>query len=391
MKRNRGFTLIELMIVVAVLVTLMAIMFRIMGIGADKEAMAKTQRHLQGVNNALSGYFAAFGTYPPVKLQGARDIFSQVDVYGVQYGQNDRRDNTLKWSNVKAACRSQPVGVYFPFSDNSMKAVENLSNELKELCQMDGEEFKKYRDNAEVLMRGFDGLTRKSEISIGGRSDTSETDGTKTADWKHVQVFRFGLLSFLLPRYMFMTRAATARPWLYDDMAQWLENNEDQREHHGDGRTIYRWQRMAYDMNEGHRRYVAMIPSQAVCARWMPNFEGIIRYGETFFGIDTVERDADGVAYGRLSPENAYPEVFCPSGNPSGQYMLDKMDVLDGWGNSLYYYSAAPYQGYDLWSSGKNGKTFPPWIPTTQAEFNRIGLSGSDLETALSWKSDDVR
>ena len=63
---KRGFTLIELMVVMAVLVTLMAIMFRISGIGADADNRTRTIVRLQRLENCLSGYYAAFGSYPPV-------------------------------------------------------------------------------------------------------------------------------------------------------------------------------------------------------------------------------------------------------------------------------------------------------------------------------------
>ena len=83
MKKSRGFTLIELLIVTVVIVTLMAIVFRLAGTGGESTRRAKTLARIQKLSNALSGYYAAFGSYPPVPLQGrSRDIYTQVDAYG---------------------------------------------------------------------------------------------------------------------------------------------------------------------------------------------------------------------------------------------------------------------------------------------------------------------
>ena len=65
---KRGFTLIEMMVVVAVLVTLMAISIRIANIGSETEARSMTISRMQRLENAISGYFAAYGSYPAVPL-----------------------------------------------------------------------------------------------------------------------------------------------------------------------------------------------------------------------------------------------------------------------------------------------------------------------------------
>ena len=79
MKRdtNRGgFTLIELLVVTVVVVTLMGVVFRLAGAGGDSRKKAVTIDRLQRIENALSGYYAAYGSYPPVPLQGrSRSIY----------------------------------------------------------------------------------------------------------------------------------------------------------------------------------------------------------------------------------------------------------------------------------------------------------------------------
>ena len=363
---RRAFTLIELMIVTVVMVILMGIVFRLAGLGEDQEKRAITIKRLQCVENCLSGYYAAFGSYPPVKLHGSRSIYTQVDEWGIQK-EDGGTSSSLSWGNVKAACRSQPIAARYPFSEGAYEVVRAVSEELKRRCQEEGDEFKRYRDNAGILRNGFDALSRPS----GEIGDPSEVD------WRRTQIFKFGLMSYLLPRYLFMT---LGDPSLYSGRyAQWDADNMEQKQCHGDGRTTYTWEQIRNDIMSGHSSRVAMIPSQAACARWMPNLERIVAGGRTFFGINTHEpRSGFGV-----SVDNPYPEVFCPTHNRSNQYILDGMTIRDGWGNEIYYYSPTPYQGYRLWSSGADGKTFPPWVELSS-------LSGGDRVTAGKWMADDI-
>ena len=81
---KKGFSLVEMLIVVTVLVTLMAITFRLGAIGGTSSYRNTTVSRLQRLENCLSGYYAAFGSYPPVPLQGrSRSIYTRVDENGV--------------------------------------------------------------------------------------------------------------------------------------------------------------------------------------------------------------------------------------------------------------------------------------------------------------------
>ena len=114
---KKAFTLIELLIVTVVIVTLMGIVFRLAGTGSDSKARATTVSRLQKLSNALSGYYAAFGSYPPVPLQGrSRDIYTRVDShgsmgYGIQGRPSDRNTPAFESAEMKkqieAACRAQ--------------------------------------------------------------------------------------------------------------------------------------------------------------------------------------------------------------------------------------------------------------------------------------------
>ncbi len=364
---KRGFTLIELMIVVAVLAALMAIVFRLIGMTGEHEKRAQTIKRIQAVENCLSGYYAAFGCYPPVRVHGSRSIKAKVDEWGVQ--EEGETVSGLNWGSVNAACRSQPVGVMYPFADSegSIAYYRAVAEELARRAtssEADEPEFGEFRKNVAVLSRGFDILEDPS----------GQIPDPDAVDWRRTQLFQFGLLSFLLPRYHFMTQGD---PSLYNGRyRQWNANNEQQKQCHGDGRSTYTWTDIRNDMRNKKSAYVSMIPSQAACARWMPNLEGVVDNGKTFFGINT-HRYLSGSP---VNIENPYPPIFSGNGR---QYVLDSMTVVDGWGHDLYYYSPAPYQTYRLWSAGPNGKTFPSWVELSS-------LGAGDRKTAAEWIADDI-
>ena len=73
---KKGFTLIELLVVTVVIVALMSVIFRLTGIVGGTSAQETTVFRMQCLENCLSGYYAAFGAYPQVPLQGrTRNIF----------------------------------------------------------------------------------------------------------------------------------------------------------------------------------------------------------------------------------------------------------------------------------------------------------------------------
>ena len=135
---KKGFTLIEMMIVVAILVVLMTITFRLSKLGSNADRRTRTVTRMQKLENCLSGYHAAFGSYPPVKLHGSRDIYNQVDRHGIQ---NDERNENLwnwnkigeqaewnAWNQVNAACKSQPVDCRFPYPEGYSKKIDIMDS-----------------------------------------------------------------------------------------------------------------------------------------------------------------------------------------------------------------------------------------------------------------------
>ena len=112
-----GFTLIELLVVTVVVVSLMAIVLRLSGIAGGATDQQETVSRMQKLENCLSGYYATFGSYPPVPLQGAsRNIYRKVDDKRktVQTDDNQIDDSSLIWEQVRAACLAQPVAAMCP-------------------------------------------------------------------------------------------------------------------------------------------------------------------------------------------------------------------------------------------------------------------------------------
>ena len=129
---KKGFTLIELLIVVVVIATLAGLVFRLAGVGGDQARRNSTITRMQKLEFALSGYFSAFGSYPPVPLHGSRDIFCGVNDHGIQMSSGGSSENNerskLNWPQVRAACLSQPVACEFPYNGESTEAKETMKH-----------------------------------------------------------------------------------------------------------------------------------------------------------------------------------------------------------------------------------------------------------------------
>lgn len=402
---KRGFTLVEMLIVVAVLVTLMGMVFRLGSVGGDSSRRTVTISRLQRLENAISGYYAAFGTYPPVGLHGSRNIYLSVNNHGVQ--NRDGKETTSiwgwisadglsvknwtqeqnAWRQVKAACRSQPVESEFPFPDDMRDVVDAKSEELRTWAEQSE---KMGESTRSMLSQGFDdGVTR----NVGRHA---QNGGERKTDWRDLQLFKFGLMSYLLPRYMIMMNGNEV---FFRDYVQWTANNflpSDPMT----GNKIASWRRLqdyahAYLENKkgSDAAVIANIPSQAACARWMAAFEGTLccNYDMSLFGVNVrgtgLGQDGGSLPSWNETYANFSGEIYSPGGYDndatSGQYILDKITIRDGWGNDLYYYSPAPHQTYTVWSSGPNGRTFPPWVSMDDLEQDA-------KKCATYWNRDDI-
>ncbi len=389
---RKAFTLVELLVVVVVIVTLMAVTFRLGSAGADQTARARTVNRMQRLENCLSGYYAAYGSYPPVALHGSRDYTYKVDGHGIQQvgtggsGSGQRETGEISWERVEAACRSQPVAMNYPFANADIADyVNEISRMLMEKANSNESRYKAFQNN-EALKYGFFALTDNSALS--GKSQYSE--------WTRVQMFRFGLMSYLLPRLLVIfnfsgrSSAPSGFSQIFQQQRQWTMNNELPCDFET-GQPYRDWSDVLSEMSR-ERWKIAALPSQATCARWMPNLEGVVAGAErTFYGVNTHDPYYGGTAAG-VTADTTHPKLYSAGESQSGgsnysqQYLLDGLTVQDGWHNDFYYYSPSPHQTYTLWSAGPNGKTFPPWV--TDEELNQ--MREQDKASALSWMADDI-
>lgn len=369
------------MITITVMVVLMGIVVKITGIGGDSWRKTATVTRMQRLENCLSGYYAAFGTYPPVKLHGSRDIYREVDIHGLQ--KESRSEGVLVWARVNAACRAQPFDCRFPYPDEYGALVDAVSQEMAERANSGEEAFSAYWSDPDVKARltaGFDDGVSKN------RSRHAANKNKKL--WRDVQLFKFGVMSFLLPRYLIMMNGAAE---FFEDYGQWTGNNQMpsnplKGNSYSDEGGWTKIRTLSTSGLASDSAAIASIPSQSVCARWMPNLEGIcsVNHSVRLFGIEIKDTIWGG---GELTPDNVNIEIFTPGGaesnSTSTQYILDGVTVRDGWCNEFYYYSPAPYQNYTLWSAGPNGRTFPSWV-------DRESLNSADRTTVAGWTADDI-
>jgi len=356
---RKGFTLVELLIVIVVIVSLMAITFRLAGAGSNASHRNTTVQRLQRLENCLSGYFAAYGSYPPVALYATHNVYQHADEFGQQ---TETVDADLKWENVRAVCKAQPLEARFPFDGSMRPMIEAISKIFIDRCNSHESRWKKYQNLASRLGGGIQPLSNPNQVSGWNSKST----------WEEVKIFKFGLMSYLLPRYFVMTRGLRSQD--LDDCKQWTDDNELSA-HPNSGVRFSSWEEQLRSEKLKKR-----IPSQAVCARWLPNLEKIVScsaVGSQYFIYGVNIKDPDrSCSIDPDAPGNV--EVY------EDRTVLDSMTVIDGWGNDIYYYSPAPFQSYRLWSSGADGKTFPPWIPLNSLD------NQAHKATASGWMADDI-
>jgi prepilin-type N-terminal cleavage/methylation domain-containing protein len=374
---KKAFTLLEMLVVVAVLVTMMAIVFRLSSVASGSEQRNITASKLQRVEFCLSGYYAAYGSYPPVALHADRNIFREVDELGHQRETGEENagiwsDESAAWRQVSAALAAQPMECAFPFASGYKDYVKSLSEILKA--------------RAEAGMEGYEKFMNPFDDGVS-ENIHRHNEGINEISWERLKLFKFGLMSFLLPRYLVMMNAGGgdegARLYEY---AQWTSNNQEISDPYTGSQ--YGWTQIREDAiggRSGGRSKISAIPSQAVCARWIHNLEKSCKTTTRMklYGIE-IKDDRNVTAAESTSPNlELYRPCGSSEGDTQGLYILDYVTVVDGWHRPLYYYSPAPYQTYTLWSAGANGKTFPPWV-------SREKLGATANEMISRWLRDDI-
>ena len=391
-----GFTLVELLVVTVVLAVLMTMIFKLSGITDISTAKNLTISRMHRLENAISGYYATFGTYPPVKWHGKTNPFVQVDDAGTQdpdggesrdlWGWVDKTGTHVTdpireedaWRQVSPACRVQPVAACFPFPKGG--EYKDIVLEISASYQKIWEHKTPRTPLEKIYKYGFD----------DGVSDNIQRFDPYwwCTSWSELKLFRFGVMSYLLPRYLTMMRGAED---FFSKFRQWTGNNVMPRDPLT-GRTFGGWDTMKRNYLDGddesdekeRMAHIANIPSQAACARWMASLEGTVAgfYETELFGVKIVTEETT------ISAEKGLDELlFMPGGFQKGKleeaYLVDTLTVQDGWEKDLYYYSPPPYQNYILWSAGPNGRTFPPWISRENLDQNANRCIGY-------WVNDDI-
>lgn len=390
---KKAFTLVELLVVVVVIAILMAVTFRIVGVGEEETKRSKTVQRMHALETCISGYFAAFGSYPPVRLHGSRNIFYKVNQQGVQVVDEEPEYGDFNWIKVHAACRSQPVAMNYPFKEKVWEEIKKTSELVQKMYN------KEKGGLAEVAGTGFDALQTPAQLTSKSEEDA----------WTHLNLFRFGLMSFLLPRFMIMMEGADTS--IYDKFLQWGENNNVPCKFE-DGVPYEDWEDIAKQVKPPSPNSdeindelwkVALLPSQIITSRWIACLEKVCQVQTPYmaefkvWGVNIVADDSQSdLTQAGLTTQISYPWRYPPifsSGDLQSEkngwtqaYALDGISCRDGWGEEFYYYSPSPHQSYRLWSAGKNLKTFPPWI--TEKEIDE--LNSSWASEARLWKSDDL-
>lgn len=356
---KKAFTLIELLIVIVVIVTLMAVTFRLGRVAADSNHRNTTITRMQRLENCLSGYYAAFGSYPPVDLHASRNVYLRYN--RMQDRQDNTETGTLEQESVVAACRAQPMAARYPFDSKLRPYVDAISKIVATRANSNEKRYQSYRNRRDVLGAGFTAIDNPNQVS----------GWNKESSWQKTKVFQFGVMSYLLPRYLFMLSGIDNKNNL-NNCPQWTASNRLSA-NPNNGAQFGSWEQQLR-----YKSLIQRIPSQSVCARWIPNLEGIVACSgyPKFFGVYISS------GRGSINADNPNMEVFSSGGG--SRYVLDCMTVWDGWDREFFYYSPAPFQSYRLWSAGQDGATFPPWVPLDSLK------NETDRQRASNWMADDI-
>lgn len=324
MKKLRdGFTLIEMMVVVVVIAILMAGTFRLMKTVDLKNKEAQTKTRLQKLQNVLSAFYSEYGSYPPVAE------FCSPDPYVEHYDpfdsyQSERPASGLTAQNATYAARCQPVDYLYPPPQKWDQGINEM-----------------YRKKKAQSANGI-----ANSIRNRNNPNWGDSDGTRA--------FRFGLLSFLLPRFTLMGGNSNGNLSGNDSphtdflrSIQWRKNNP------GTDREIYERE-------------------QLVVARWLPNFERF-----PLNGVGNIM----GVTTGTSGDDNMRQMKVVTDPQTGQKIVLMHAKIYDGWDREFFYYSAPPYQSYRIWSAGPDGITFPPWATPKNNE---------DSKRVEKWTADDI-
>jgi type II secretory pathway pseudopilin PulG len=308
------------MVVLAVIGILMMGMFRLMEVVKSSNEKVTTEARIQRIKNALSGYYAIHGCYPPVKNMYAPLDPEDPSISDYAEISTDLSDD----GRFTFAARAQPLGFGYPNKKSEARSLNQLMVHSK-----------------------------KSAFAV---SESTPDKVEKT--WKACKLFKFGMLSFLLPRIELMNvrdnggRGDVEWDWGvpldFYLTAQWRDSNSGVPVDGSRDETI-----IAYLETQ-------MSAENDVCARWLPNFEKMLACASTN-NVLGVQLKNEWESSETMDKAGQFKTFKLYKGT-AGQVVLMEITCYDSWGVELFYYSEPPYQSYRLWSAGPNKKTFPPWL-----------------------------
>lgn len=324
MKNKSGFTLIELMIVIAIIGILLGATFKLMGVAQDAKARAVTTARLERLQNALSGYHSAYGMYPAVPIYQNPEL--------QQLTTDSDTGDALSSGSPKAAttcARAQPMAFEYPTPISLDEMVEGRTK-LQNILNSD------------------------TAISINKVVDSLDPDDTS---WSNYKGFKFGLMSFILPRVAIVGLPDSAQGPLSEVFlkAQWRANNPISKMPNGTPSQLL--------VNQLSRQQ----DLELECKRWLPNLENMVSsFKKDIYGIKIGAGGGHGlVKRGKKEADSSENTIY-----------LAQTTITDGWGREFFYYSAPPHQSFRIWSAGPDGYTFPPWEKLTS--------------TSEAWIKDDI-
>jgi prepilin-type N-terminal cleavage/methylation domain-containing protein len=92
----RGFTLIEMLIVISIIVILMALLIPVLGTVQQRAKIRATRAMLDGIQNALQRYYIDFNEYPPSNTTGISGLVDDSSLYVYLSGPNGRGIDTVQ-------------------------------------------------------------------------------------------------------------------------------------------------------------------------------------------------------------------------------------------------------------------------------------------------------
>ena len=363
MNRKQAFTLIELMVVVSVITILMLATFKLLQAAATAKKVAETRARMERIQNALSGYFAAYGQYPPVPAYCSLDPRKNT-VFPDMVGYEDK-------NGIKTLTPGRTVGN--GSDDGDWESRAQLTARYYQPIAFQYPTPQSWDKNIPLTFADWNPAVQavnqvRNQVDAG--SD----------DWTSTKVFKFGLLAFLLPRSEIagVPSSPTAgqsdgapHPDLFVKK-QWISQSFDPTRKPGELMdptffNLMRRQRAAENI---------------ACAKWLPHLQKTLSGVGTVLGIDL---HCPGESYADAGLQVRSMKLT------TGNYVPVAMLVVtatDAWHHDFYYYSAPPYTSYRIWSAGPNGQTYPPWIASNEGDY--IYNGGTRRSKIVEWTKDDI-